>query len=129
MENNTGFEFFNSRTYQIYTGCGNIYITICKEEGQIVKTIIHRKSVCRCDLTFFDTMNRQTSFQTNRELEQAIMDLQGNDHPREGHFCHNYNITVRGKIKQGLLGAYSCSDAVARCLKREIDEILTKQTF
>jgi len=117
------FDTWQSKTYRVYTGCGNIYITICREDGQIVKTIIHRKSNCRCDLTFFDSLNRQTTFMTNRELEQTITDLLGNDLPKEGHYCHNYNITVKGKMKQGLMGAYSCSDAIARALKREIDEI------
>lgn len=115
------FESWESKTYKIYTGCGNIYITICRTDGQIVKTIIHRKSACRCDLTFFDALNRQTTFMTNRELEQTISDLLGNDLPKEGHYCHNFNASVKGRIKKGLLGAYSCADAIARVLKKEVE--------
>ena len=117
------FDSFQSSTYKVYTGCGNVYITVCREEGQIVKTILHRKSNCRCDLTFFDALNRQTSFMTNRELEQVIKDLQGNDFPKEGHYCHNYNVTVKTRIKNGEMGAYSCADAIAKCLKREVTNV------
>jgi len=120
MTDELEFDKFESKTYKVYTGCGNIYITVCREDGQIVKTILHRKSNCRCDLTFFDALNRQTSFMTNRELEQTIEDLQGNDLPKEGHYCHNYNISVKGRIKSGELGAYSCADAIAKCLKLEV---------
>ena len=116
------FDFWQSKTYRVYTGCGNIFITVCSVEGQIVKVILHRKSTCRCDLTFFDALNRQTTFMTNVELEQVVLDLIGNDLPKEGHFCHNYNITVKSKIKNGELGAYSCSDAIAKVLKREMDD-------
>jgi hypothetical protein len=115
-----GFEYTPSRTYCVYTGCGNIFITVCSVEGQIVRVITHRKSVCECDLTFFDALNRQTSFQTNRELEQAISDLRGNDLPKDGHFCRKYNASVKGKIKQGILGGYSCADAVAKVIEKEI---------
>ena len=119
------FDFFNSRTYPINTGCGKLFITVCSLNGQIVKVIAHRKSVFHCDLTFFDALNRQTSFMTNRELEQTIEDLKGNDSPKEGHYCTKYNVTVKTKIKAGEMGAYSCADAMARAIEKDIKEGLT----
>ncbi len=114
------FENWDSTTTAVQTGCGKLYITVVKHEGQILKVITHRKSNFECDLTFFDALNRQTSFQTNRELEQTINDLRGAEGQKEGHFCRKYGIQVRSAIKQGMLGAYSCADAVARVLEREI---------
>lgn len=116
------FESYQSKTYRVATGCGHMFITICSIDGQIIRVIIHRKSVCECDLTFFDALNRQTSFQTNRELEQTIQDLRGNDLPREGHYCKNYNARIKGIIKRGGMGAYSCADAVGLVIRKEIDE-------
>lgn len=113
------FNCFPSKTYCVKTGCGKLYITICKNDGQILKVISNRKSAFRCDLTFFDALNRQTSFMTNRELEQAIDDLRGG----EMHKCKNFNISVKSAWKRGELGAYSCADAVARCLERELNEV------
>jgi hypothetical protein len=104
-------------------GCGVIFITIAYENGQIIRVISHRKSTFDCDLTFFDALNRQTSFQTNRELEQTILDLQGNDMPKEGHFCRKYGVSVKNARKKGKIGGYSCADAVSQVLRKAIDEI------
>ena len=114
------FEFWNSRTYKVLTGCGSLFVTILNEEGAIIRVIAHRKSCFECDITFLDALNRQTTFATNRELEQAIYDLKGNDTPKEGHYCRKFHAGVKGIIKRGGLGAYSCADAVARCLEKEI---------
>jgi len=117
------FDSWTSRTYSFQVGCGKIFITVVSYAGQIIKVITHRKSIFACDLTFFDALNRQTSFQTNRELEQAIDDLMGNEHPREGHFCHKYGIKVKSAVKQGKLGAFSCVDAVSQAIRKEISEL------
>jgi len=121
------FDSFDSATYSVYCGCGHIYITILSKEGTIIKVIAHRKSKFRCDITFFDALNRQTSFQTGRELEQVIDDLRGvsADFGKEAHFCQNYNITVKAKLKQGLLAGLSCADAVAKALEKEIERLTT----
>jgi hypothetical protein len=116
----TEFDWWPSTTTRIFTGCGHMFITVCRDEGQIERVITHRKSVCKCDLTFFDALNRQTTFMTNRELEQAIEDLRGSDHPKEGHFCREYNVSVKSAMKQGRLAAYSCADAISKVLEREI---------
>jgi hypothetical protein len=114
------FENWNSATYCAKVGCGKVYITVVNQDGQILRVITHRKSVCQCDLTFFDALNRQTTFQTNRDLEVAIKDLLGNDHKQEGHFCSRYNAGVKGAFKRGELAGYSCPDAIARVLQKEI---------
>ena len=123
-DQNLDLESFPSLTFAFQVGCGKLFITVIHHEGQIIKVITHRKSVFLCDLTFFDALNRQTSFVTNRELEQAIEDLKGFEGvPHASHYCQNYNVTVKSALKNGRLGAYSCSDAVARALEKAIDEI------
>ena len=113
-------EYFPSKTYRVYVGCGNIFITVCQVEGQIVRVILHRKSACICDISFFDALNRLCSFATNHDLEVVLEDLRGNDLPKDGHYCQQYSIAVKGKMKQGLLGAYSCADAVVKAIEAEI---------
>ncbi len=113
-------EVWDSKTYKVRVGCGNVFITIVKNDGQVIRVITYWKTTFHCDVTFFDALNRQTSFQTNRELEQAIKDLKGNDSQKEGHFCCKYSVSVKGYIKQNKLGAYSCADAIARVLEKEI---------
>jgi hypothetical protein len=122
MTHPEGFDHWQSKTYSYKVGCGKLFVTIISDEGQIVRVITHRKSVFDCDLTFFDALNRQTSFQTNRELEQTIKDLRGNDMPKEGHFCRKYGIAVKSALKRGDLAGYSCADAVARALENETKE-------
>jgi hypothetical protein len=52
-----------------------------------------------------------------------VEDLQGNDLPREGHFCHKYGIIVKSAVKKGKLGAFSCVDAVSQAIRREINAL------
>ena len=89
--------------------------------------MVSRKGHCECDATFFEILSRLTSFATNRELEQAIKDLKGNDHPQFGHFCRKFHAGVKGLIKRGGLGAYSCSDAVARVLEKETEDAVPQE--
>ena len=114
-------ELFDSKTYRTNVGCGHFYITVCKKDGQIVRVIIYPKRDFDCDITFFDALNRQTTFQTNRELEQAVKDLKGNDHPKEGHYCKGYGIKVKSAMKSGKFWGYSCADAVSQILTKEIE--------
>lgn len=119
-EKGEDFDSIPSKTYRVYVGCGNIFITVCRVEGQVVKVILHRKSACICDISFFDALNRLCSFATNHDLEMVLDDLRGNDLPKDGHFCQQYGIAVKSKMKQGFLGAYSCADAVVKAVEAEI---------
>jgi hypothetical protein len=109
-----------SRTYSILCGCGKLYVTVYDMPEGGKNVLIHRKSTFACDMTLLDALQRQTTFQTRRELKQAIKDLKGNDDPRLGHRCEKFHIGIKGAIKQGKLAAYSCSDAIARILEREV---------
>ena len=117
------FEFWDSATYRVLTGCGHLYVTVCSMEGSIIKVIAHRKTSFMCDITFFDLMNRATTFMTNRDPEQAVEDYRGNYHQKEGHYCEKCHVGVKGSIKRGELAAYSCADAVSRVLEKEISRL------
>ena len=122
-ETNDSFDCKHSKTYIAHTGCGKLFVTVVFFDRQIIRVIAHRKSSFECDVTFFEALNRQTTFMTNRELDQVIYDLKGNEDQREGHFCKNYSIAVKAYMKKGLIGAYSCTDAVARVLEKAIEEM------
>ena len=114
------FDSWKSQTWGVPVGCGKLYINICWQDGQVVKVSAFHKSSFSCDATFFESLNRQTTFQTNREIEQTIKDLMGNDDPRLGHFCQKFHAGLKGIIKKGGIVGYSCSDALAKCLEKAI---------
>jgi hypothetical protein len=106
--------FYNSKTYAIRCGCGNLYVTIdYNTDGSFHKLRIPRNTKFNCTLIARDSLAKQATFQARREPKQAVKDLKGN----KAHACKNYNITCK---------AFSCSDAVAQVLRREFLEIPTK---
>jgi hypothetical protein len=80
--------------------------------------LIHRKSKAACDMTFFDALQRQSTFQTRRDIHQLIRDLKGSEGDK--HYCHKFGVHIKGMMKEGKLAAYSCSDAIARVLRYEL---------
>lgn len=105
-----------SKTYKIVTGCGNVYITLDYKDGKIDRIRFQRNSKLKCPITMLDALGRQTTYEIRRDVEQAIEDLRGG----EDHRCDTYSIVVKSALKQGKLAAYSCQDAVAKVLEREL---------
>jgi hypothetical protein len=125
MEKLKDLEAYPSATYQVKVGCGHLHVTVVYYEGKVYNVFIHRKSKApqvKCDIIWFDGLQRQTTFQTRREMIQVIKDLRGNDDPVQGHYCQQFNIYLKGLIKKGKLAAYSCQDAVARVLYKEYEK-------
>lgn len=103
---------YTSKTYAVRTGCGNLYITVMNMDDKPNRIFIHRDSKVECDLIYLDSLQRQSTFQTQRDMKQLIKDLRGN----ENHYCKQFNASLKGMIKHGKLAAYSCPDAVAKVL-------------
>jgi hypothetical protein len=106
------FKPYPSKTYAVKTGCGNMYVTVMFVEDKPNRIFIHRSSNLQCDLIYLDSLQRQSTFQTQRDMKQLIKDLRGN----EGHCCKTFNISLKNMIKNGKLAAFSCPDAIARVL-------------
>ena len=97
--------FYNSKTYAVRCGCGNLYITIdYNQDGSFHKLRIPRNTKFNCTLIARDSLAKQATYQARRDPKQLIKDLKGN----KAHACKNYNITCK---------AFSCSDAVAQVIK------------
>jgi len=109
-------EFQPSKTYRVKVGCGNRYITLIYDKDKIDRVMVHRCSKSSCPHTYIDSLARQATFGVRRDVDQVISDLIGGEH----HHCDQYNISVKSAIKQGIMGAFSCSDAVARVLKNAV---------
>jgi hypothetical protein len=106
---------YKSKTYAIRVGCGNLYVTIdYNQNGSFHKIRIPRNTKFNCTLIARDSLAKQATFQIRREPKQLIKDLRGN----KAHACKNYNITCK---------AYSCSDAIAKVVQKEIDEVSAKK--
>lgn len=106
------------KNYKIKVGCGNLYISVIYNEDKPHNVLIHRKSKCACDMTFFDALQKQSTFQTRRDISQLIKDLKGS--LQEKNYCQKFNASLKEAIKEGNLAAFSCSDAVARVLRNEL---------
>ena len=116
----------SSKTFKCFVGCGNIYVNVeLDEEGKPHKVRMQRTSKTHCSPTTLDSLFRSCTFETRRDIKQAIkdhrakVDISNKDVGYE--VCDMFNIGVKSKMKQGELAAYSCSDAIARVLERVID--------
>lgn len=110
--------FKPSKTAKVLTGCGNIYITLDYDsDGKIHKVRMQRTSKLHCSLAVLDPLFRSITFETRRDIKQAIKDHKG----REDTACKKFNIKVKAGMKKGELSAFSCSDAIARVLERELN--------
>ena len=113
------FEEYPSKTHKVRVGCDAIYITILFKDHTIFKVILHHNKDLKCSRTMFDDLNKQTTFQTRRDLNQTIKDL---IKPNEQYACEECNIFVKRAIKQNKLAGYTCGDAMARVLLKERDK-------
>lgn len=103
---------YNSTTYSIKTGCGNLYVTICSDEKRRFKRLfIPRNSKFYCPLTTRDAIAKLATYQGRRSVRQLIKDLRG-ERPligKAGHYCEKYSIVAE---------ATSCFDAVSKALDK-----------
>uniref|UniRef100_A0A6H1ZYX4 ribonucleoside-diphosphate reductase n=1 Tax=viral metagenome TaxID=1070528 RepID=A0A6H1ZYX4_9ZZZZ len=106
-------DFKPSKTFKVITGCGNIYVTADFTEKGLHKIRMQRTSKLHCSPTMLNKLYRSATFQSRRDIQQTIKDLKD----VEVDACDKFGIGVKSAMKQGKLAAYSCGDAIARCLE------------
>jgi hypothetical protein len=111
----TGIE---SKTFKVLTGCGNIYITADLKNNVLHKIRMQRTSKLHCSPTVLNSLFRSVTFETRRDISQAIKDHKGS----EDDVCEKFNITIKAQMRGGILAAYSCTDAIARVLEKIVEE-------
>jgi hypothetical protein len=107
-----------SKTYKVVCGCGNLYITCDYKDDKLHKVRLQRTSKLLCSLSVLDPLFRSVTFETRRDIRQAIKDHKG----REDLKCKQFNIKVKAAMKKGELAAWSCTDAIARVLEKVLEE-------
>jgi len=101
---------YQSKTYAIKCGCGNLYITIeYNEDGSFHKVRLPRNTKFNCSLVMRDSLAKGATYKIRRDPKQFVKDNKGS----KAHACEHYNITCK---------AFSCADAVARVVEREISK-------
>jgi hypothetical protein len=113
------FDLKPSKTFRVLTGCGNIYITADFTDKGLHKIYMQRCSKLHCSPTVLRPLFRSATFQSRRDIKQAIKDNKATFDPKTGivESCDKYNINVKSAKEKGELWAYSCADALARCLE------------
>jgi len=119
QEQSLGFDFKFGKTFKVLTGCGNIYITAEFVERGLHKIYMQRCSKLHCSPTVLNPLFRSATFQSRRDIQQAIKDNKATFDPKTGvvECCDKFNITVKSAKGKDELWAYSCADALARCLE------------
>jgi len=114
-------KIWSSKTYRYYVGCGNAYITVdYNKDGSIARVCLQRNSKMKCSMTALDALSRQATYTARRDVKQAVKDLVGVDKQGKVIPCEEYSIAVKNAGKKGHAWAYSCQDAVAKVLVREL---------
>ena len=102
------FTHYPSKTYAVRVGCGNLFVIVdYNQDNTFHKIRIPRNTKFNCSLVIRDSLAKQATYQGRRDPAQLVKDLKGS----KAHCCKNYNITCK---------AYSCSDAVAQVIKKEL---------
>ncbi len=116
---NLSFGYKPSKTFKVLTGCGNIYITADFTDKGLHKIYMQRCSKLHCSPTVLNPLFRSSTFQSRRDIQQAIKDNKATFDPKTGvvECCDKFNITVKSAKEKKELWAYSCADALARCLE------------
>ena len=124
QEQPLGFGYKSSKTFKVLTGCGNIYITADFTNKGLHKIYMQRCSKLHCSPTILNPLFRSGTFQSRRDIKQAIKDNKATFDSKTGimECCDKFNITVKSVGKVGELWAYSCADALARCLEIVLKE-------
>lgn len=107
-----------SKTIRCIVGCGPIYITLdYNPDGSLHKVYMQRTNKLHCSPSVLTPLFKSCTYTSRRDIKQAIKDYEGS----EVDACEKFNISIKSKMKQGELCAYSCSDAISRVLRGEID--------
>lgn len=107
---------YQSKTYKIRVGCGNLYVTVSYKDSDFHKIVIHRNSKFHCSLGSREVLAKQATFQIRREPKQLIKDLS------DPHPCEKYTIVVKSARMKGGLAGNSCADGIAKLVERLINE-------
>ena len=109
---------WKSKTYGILVGCGKIYVSVdYNPDGSLHKVYMQRTNKLHCSPSVLTPLFKSCTYTSRRDINQAIKDYAGT----EVDACDKYNIKIKSAMKKGELSAYSCSDAISRCLKKEIE--------
>ncbi|CAK0754939.1 hypothetical protein CCP1ISM_50017 [Azospirillaceae bacterium] len=79
---------------------------------------MQRTNKLHCSPSILTPLFKSCTYTSRRDILQAIKDFHGT----EVDACDKFNIKVKSLMKQGGLGAYSCSDAISRVLSKELKE-------
>lgn len=107
-----------SKTFKVLTGCGNVYITADFKDNILHKIRMQRTSKLHCSPTVLNSLFRSVTFETRRDIKQAIKDHKGS----QEDVCEKFNIVIKSQMRGGGLVAYSCTDAIARVLEKIVEE-------
>ena len=97
-------------TYRTKTGCGNLYVTINEDCGVAVEVFATMGKTGGCADSQIETIGRLISLGLRNKIEMKDFVRQ-----MAGVCCHSA-ITTEGHE------VLSCSDAIAKVLKKYIDE-------
>lgn len=84
---------------------------------------MQRTSKLHCSLSLLNPLFRSCTFQTRRDITQAIKDHKGT----ETDACEKFTIVTKSIMRGGTLVAYNCADAIARVLERILNEEKKKE--
>ena len=99
-------EVLYGATYRIVTGCGNLYVTVNRDEqGQIFEVFTQMGKAGGCAASQAEAIGRlvSTSLRANVDAESLVDQL-------KGIRCHSTRVTGGREV-------LSCSDAVAQALE------------
>jgi len=102
-------------TYRTKTGCGNLYVTINEDCGVAVEVFATMGKTGGCADSQIETIGRLISLGLRNKIEMKDFVRQ-----MAGVCCHSA-ITTEGHE------VLSCSDAIAKVLKKYIDEKSEKE--
>jgi ribonucleoside-diphosphate reductase alpha chain len=103
-----------SITSKVTTGCGNLYITICRDKTGITEILskLGKSGCCACAQVECLSAVLSTSIKAGVDPQELIKDLIG--------------VRCNTPVTNDGLGEdiYSCGDAIGKCLKHYLKEII-----
>lgn len=97
-------------TYRIRTGCGNLYVTITRDEGGLIETFAHLGRAGQCGAAQTEAICRSVSvgLRSGIDANVYVKQLSGIKCPSPG-------------LEEGVQ-VLSCADAISKALKEELAE-------
>ena len=102
-------------TYKVKTGCGNLYITINEDAGISTEVFATMGKTGGCAASQIETIGRLISLGLRHKIEVKDFVRQ-----MSGICCHSAIITDGHEV-------LSCSDAIAKILKKYLEEKSEKE--